>query len=382
MTIGIDKIGFFAPNLYVDLAELALERNIDPNKYIIGIGQNKMAVAPLSQDAVTLGANAAADLLNDRDKNAIDLVIFATESGLDYSKACSVYVHNLLNINPRARCIEMKQACYSTTAAIQLAKNHIQLHPDKKALIIASDISRYGLNTSGEPTQGAGAIALLISQNPRIAVIEDDAAYYTDDIMDFWRPHYSDVAIVDGQYSNDQYQKFFQTVYNDYREQTQRTLDDFAAICLHIPYSKIGYKTLKLIGDETTQSALFENYRLSTLYNREVGNIYTASLYLSLLSLLENGKLNGNDRIGLYSYGSGAVAEFFSIRLTDNYKNSLNHTTQKLLNQRQKLSIPEYEALFSSAPEPSTVIAKADTDRSLFFLNQIHEHKRLYQKQR
>src|SRR5699024_12304704 len=81
----------------------------------------------------------------------------------------------MLNIQPFARCIEMKEACYSATAAIQLAKDFLSNRPDKKVLVIASDIARYGLNSGGEPTQGAGAVAMLISHNPRILTLNDDS---------------------------------------------------------------------------------------------------------------------------------------------------------------------------------------------------------------
>ena len=33
MKIGIDKIGFYTSNMYVDMTELANARNEDPNKY-------------------------------------------------------------------------------------------------------------------------------------------------------------------------------------------------------------------------------------------------------------------------------------------------------------------------------------------------------------
>ena len=41
MKIGIDKIGFYTSNMYVDMTELANARNEDPNKYLIGIGRKK-----------------------------------------------------------------------------------------------------------------------------------------------------------------------------------------------------------------------------------------------------------------------------------------------------------------------------------------------------
>ena len=42
--VGIDKIGFYTPQQYLDLKDLAQARQVDPNKYLIGIGQSKMAV--------------------------------------------------------------------------------------------------------------------------------------------------------------------------------------------------------------------------------------------------------------------------------------------------------------------------------------------------
>src|SRR5690625_4951138 len=185
MKIGIDKIGLNVPHFYVDMNDLAVARDEDPAKYTIGLGQDEMAVAPITQDPVTLAANAALGILDDEDIEKIDFVMFGTETGIDHSKAAGVYVHNLLRLKPSVRTIEMKQACYGDTAAIQLAKGHIALHPESKVLILASDIARYGLNTPGEVTQGAGAVALLMSANPKVMVLEDENAYLTSDIMDF-----------------------------------------------------------------------------------------------------------------------------------------------------------------------------------------------------
>lgn len=380
MEIGLDKIGFYAPSTYIDMVDLAHARGIDPNKYTLGLGQDKQSVCPLSQDTVTLGANAAAKILSESDKDVIDLVILATESGIDHSKAGATSIHTLLGINPFARCVELKQACYGATAGIQLAKGHIALNPGKKALVIASDISRYGLNTGGEATQGVGSVAMLISANPQIMTLEEDASYFSDDIWDFWRPNYSDVAFVDGKYSNEQYQRLFTTVYENYLMKTKRTLTDFKALCFHIPYTKLGLKSLKLIANETDHATLFENFKISTKYNRQVGNIYTGSLYLSLLSLLENGDLNAGDRIGLYSYGSGAVGEFFSGVLQPNYKDALLMTHQKELDERKQLSIPEYEEQFKAklVTDGTHQILSRDSDG--FALESIRDHRRYYQK--
>ena len=145
----------------------------EPAKYTIGIGQEKMAVAPITQDAVTLAANAALRIIDEEDLAKIDLVIFGTESGIDNSKSGAVYVHDLLGIQEHARCIELKQACYGATAGIQLAKGHVALNPESRVLVLGSDISRYGIGTAGEVTQGAGAVAMIISAEPRILALEN-----------------------------------------------------------------------------------------------------------------------------------------------------------------------------------------------------------------
>src|SRR5690606_15419389 len=263
------------------MEKLAEARNIDPAKFTIGIGQSQMAVPPITQDTVTMAANAALQILDEDDKQSVDSVIFGTETGVDHSKSAAVYVHGLLGIQPQARSIEVKQACFGATAAIQMAKGHIALHPESKVLVLASDIARYGLNTAGESTQGAGAVAMLISANPRILVLEDDNSMLTDDIMDFWRPIYSDKAFVDGKYSNEQYILFFTKVWQAYKEKTGLDFSDFEAICFHMPYTKMGKKALMAVLDDAAEedaSRLMDNYQVSTTYNRNVGNIYTGSL--------------------------------------------------------------------------------------------------------
>lgn len=385
MKIGIDKIGFYAPHLYLDMNQLALHRGIEPEKFTIGIGQEEMAVAPITQDPVTLAANAALRILNDDDKEKIDLVMFGTESGIDHSKSAGIYVHHLLNLKKSARVIELKQACYGATAAVQLAKGHIALNPESKVLILASDIARYGLKTSGEVTQGAGAVAMVMSADPNILSIEDKSTFLTSDIMDFWRPTYSEEAFVDGKYSNEQYIAFFQETWKRYKAETNLQLNDFAAVCYHLPYTKMGLKALRTVlddGSKNTQDRLLRNYELSKTYNKLVGNIYTGSLYLSLLSLLDQQKdLVPGDRIGLYSYGSGAVAEFFSGILQPEYQDHLQiEENEELLSSRKELSVSEYEETFLKTLPQNGENLELDIndDPAVICVAGIKEHMRQY----
>ena len=86
MKIGIDKASFFTPPTYVDMVELAEARGVDPNKYLIGIGQEKMGIADKAYDVVAMAANAAQQILSDEDKEEIDMVLFATETGVDLDR--------------------------------------------------------------------------------------------------------------------------------------------------------------------------------------------------------------------------------------------------------------------------------------------------------
>jgi len=366
MNIGIDKLSFYVPNLYLDMNDLANARDTDPMKFHVGIGQDQMAVNPVSQDIITFGANAAAAILSQADKEQIDMVIVGTESGYDSSKASAVIIHHLLDIQPFARSFEIKEACYGATAAIKMATDYVRSHPERKVLVVASDLSRYGLHSDGEPTQGAGAVALLISKDPRVLVLEDDSVFFTNDIYDFWRPVYEEFPLVDGPLSNETYLQSFATVWAQHKQQTGLTLEDYAALCFHIPYTKIGKKALLSIAEETdekTLERLMAQYEESITYSRRVGNLYTGSLYLGLISLLENSfSLEAGSKIGLFSYGSGAVSEFFSGYLVEGYQNQLHSVEhQELLDNRKQLSIEDYENVFSeSLPNDGQSVSFAD----------------------
>ena len=383
MRIGIDKMAFATTNDYLDLVELAKERSVDPNKFTIGIGQDLQAVVPPTQDIVTLGATAAKKLLTPELEKNISTVIVATESGIDNSKASAIYIKHLLGLSDFTRTVEMKEACYSATAAIQFAKGVVALNPQETVLVIAADIARYGLNTPGEVTQGAGAVAMLISQNPHILTLEDTTVAYSKDIMDFWRPLYATEALVDGKYSTNVYIEFFLQTFTRYRQLTGRELADFAALTFHMPFTKMGKKGLEgLLKDRNDEVAqrLRTQLTASQLFSRQVGNLYTGSLYLSLMSLLQNSDLKAGSRIGLFSYGSGAEGEFYTGILEDGYEHYMNNI-QEELKHRHQVSVAEYEKLFNSqlGMNDQDIEFDVTNDPLPFVLKGQKDHQRIYE---
>ncbi len=142
MKVGIDLIHFATSNYYLDLETYAQEKGTDPNKYLIGIGQEKMSIAPPDEDIVTLSAKAAAPILDKIDKNTITAVLFATESGVDQSKSAGAFLHGLLDLPNRCRVVEFKHACYAGTAALQMATTMVRANHNETILVIAADIAK------------------------------------------------------------------------------------------------------------------------------------------------------------------------------------------------------------------------------------------------
>lgn len=384
MKIGIDKLAFATTNDYIDLRELARVRGDEPDKYTIGIGQDQQAVVPASQDIVTLGAAAAEKVLTPENRRRISTIIVATESGVDNSKASAIYVKHLLGLDDFVRTVELKEACYSATAGIQFARGLVALNPQEVVLVIAADIARYGLATPGEVTQGAGAVAMLISKDPHVLALEPTSVSLTKDIMDFWRPLYATEAIVEGKYSTNIYIDFFKQTLTRYEQLTGRRLADFSAVLFHLPFTKMGKKALEAVlgeRDDETAQRLRRALTASQVYSRQVGNLYTGSLYLGLLSYLQNGPAKSGDRLALFSYGSGAEGEFYTGIIQPQFAENMSDVATEL-KARHQVSIADYEKMFNDqlGMNPADVEFDVSADPAKFVLVGQKGHQRQYQR--
>ncbi len=388
LKVGIDTISCYSSHYVLSLEELAKARGVKANKYAESLGQYYMAVPPPNEDIVTMAANAAVDALRDIDKSSIELLLFATESGIDQSKAAGIYVHDLLDLPERCRVVELKQACYSATMALQLALPFLRQHPDKKALLIASDIARYGLGTTGESSQGAGAVAMVLSANPRIIAFDTEYGVATSNVMDFWRPNYSDTAFVEGKYSSKLYLQMLEKAWLQYTAISERKFSDHAYYCYHMPVPRLVETAHQYLAKISGQPKLSETHLQQAIgnalvYGRHIGNTYSASLYVGLTSLLDlTTEDMTNQRIGFYSYGSGCVAEYFSGVVQEGYKTALNIKKHKaMLDNRKVLSFSDYEAFFSfDYPKDGSLCEIPSHHSGLFRLAAIRDHQRVYEK--
>ena len=347
-----------------------------------------MAIPPPDEDIVTMAASAARPILDKAGREGIELLIFATESGVDHSKAAAMFLHGLLKLPTRCRAVELKQACYGATAGLQFAASMVTGQPGMKALIVGSDIARYDLRSPGEPTQGAGAVAMLVTVNPRVLALDPETGLYAEDVMDFWRPNYREEALVDGKYSMRVYLSALEECWKQYAERTGRQFHDIARYCYHLPFTRMAEKAHIRLAKfaalkELTGAELETEIGDSLRYNRITGNTYSASLYEGLTSLLDQcaDDLAGQ-RIGLFSYGSGCMGEYFSGVVQPGYRAHLFTDRQKaLLGGRTELTYRQYEDIFQLGfPTDGGDHTFAQYRTGPYRLAGVAQHKRLYEK--
>ncbi|MGW2047368.1 hydroxymethylglutaryl-CoA synthase [Streptomyces sp. NPDC001858] len=383
--IGIHDLSFATTEFVLPHTALAGHNGTDIGKYHHGIGQRSMSVPAADEDIVTLGAAAAAPVIERHGSDGIRTVIFATESSIDQAKSAGVYVHSLLGLPSATRVVEVKQACYGATAALQFAVGLVRRDPAQRVLVIASDVSKYDLDSPGEATQGAAAVAMLIAADPALVRIEEPSGVFTADVMDFWRPNYRETALVDGQESIGAYLLAVEGSWKDYTEQGGRALDEFAAFCYHQPFTKMAYKAhrqlLNTCGHDIDEERVARDLGATTAYNNVVGNSYTASMYLALAALLDHADDLTGRAVGFLSYGSGSVAEFFAGVVVPGYRDRLRTKAHReAIDRREPVDHARYRALHEYAlPADGGDHRTPAETTGPFRLAALRGHKRIYE---
>jgi hydroxymethylglutaryl-CoA synthase len=264
--VGIDDMAIYIPKLYIDYKDFAKARGIDPQKLEYGIGIKKMALADANQDPACMAANACLRLMkkNDLKPQAIGRIYVATESSLDESKAMNSFVIGMLeqvygeNTLEHAGGIECKFACVSGSYAIYDNANWIRARENNEqaAIVIVSDIAKYDIGSAGEYTQGAGAVALLIKDNPRLMAFDEKVtSTIIKNEYDFYRPFGKVTPLVNGIYSNLLYLIQVRKALEAYKDKATKLgfiklredesiTDHIDYINVHLPYRKMGEKAL------------------------------------------------------------------------------------------------------------------------------------------
>jgi hydroxymethylglutaryl-CoA synthase len=423
MKTGIDAITFDVAKIHLPIKTLAIARNIEPEKLEKGLGLIKMTLPDTYQDTVVFGANALTKLIEDNkiNLNEIGRIYVGTESAIDSSKPISSFLIALMEQkfgeDTLSECdvVDFTFACIGGVDALQNCIDFVKLNPTKKAIVVTTDLAKYDLNSTGEYTQGAGALAMLISTNPRIIAFENNWATSTKGVFDFFKPYrtiskesitgtttneswfdnleteieiHKDQPVFDGQYSNQCYMDRTRNAYFSFKKlkNTSETVyNSWKSIIMHLPYSFQGRRMLSEIyaldseskiisGDESTveyqnklkEISKSEEYKTfvtdklqpAELASSLIGNLYTGSIFMGLLSTLAHfydtkNEISGT-QFGFLAYGSGSKSKVFEGTIQPEWKSALIETNLfETLEKSTEIDFEAYEKLHKKEQKQS-----------------------------
>jgi hydroxymethylglutaryl-CoA synthase len=412
MAFGIEAASYYVPSLYLEIKDLAEKRGIEPAKLEKGLGLHKMGFPDVHEDAATFAAEALLKLIKDYNLNPkeISRIYLGTESALDAAKPTATYAMQMVEkvLEPEfgersfKNCdvVDMTFACIGAVDALHNSLDFVRVNPDKKAIVIASDYAKYELASSGEYTQGGGAVAVLVSSKPDLIEIENNWGVATESVFDFFKPRrhfkkedltnapenfpekieiFTDEPVFDGQYSNQCYQDRIREAYNHYKEITgkNKPYEAWKYLIFHLPYAFHGKRVFTEIyslenglsyetSEEQKAVAKSDEYiqfindkiEKSQRASSEIGNMYTASIFMALLSALqtsfnENEELEGQE-IGFLGYGSGSKSKVFAGKVSENWKTVVTKWNLfEELKNRTAIDFDTYEKLHRKQLENS-----------------------------
>ncbi len=405
MSVGIVDLSPYVGLASLDVTTLFEARRLDQARLANLMMTRKSVNLPI-EDSVSNAVNAALPLIErlGRDQvHRIEAVIVGTESGLDYGKAISSYVAHHLGLSHRCRSFEVKHACYGGTAALRTAEGLIAAMPvGSLVLAIATDAaSTAARNTYWEPSQGAGAVAMLVGHDPAVLAL-DRGAYgvFSQEVMDTLRPR-PDLEAGNTDLSLVSYLQALDATYQHYLDRVAGTdVWSFDRMILHTPFAGMVKGALRRLLTRragldlpAAEEYYTERTAASLAYCSEVGNIYSAALYLALCSMIDHDGPDQDQRYALFSYGSGCSAEFYSGIVPAGAREVLaRNELPARIAARHCLTMPEYETIsdlavqrmagvcdqvFDTAPYDH-VLAKVPTDHPTLVLDRISDYHRSY----
>jgi len=388
--IGILAVELYFPSTYVDQAELEDFDKVPKGKYTIGLGQTRMASVSDREDVNSIALTAVSNLMkkNHIDPKTIGRMEVGTETLVDKSKSVKTHLMSLFKEsgNHDIEGVTSTNACYGGTNALFNTINWLEsrAYDGRYGLIVCCDIAVYAKGNA-RPTGGAGAVAMLLGPNAPL-VFSECRSTYMNDVYDFYKPDpNSEYPIVDGKLSIEAYLTAVDYCYMLFKQKYKATygidltLDTIDYSCFHSPFAKMVQKGFTRLcfndilekpenhreiyelmkehkfsfDSRPLQTALLkyneENWKnkcnVSLLLSKELGNIYTGSLYTGLLSLICNKDINLQDKsILMFSYGSGCSASMFTIRGVGDYSQIASTADfHQRLSERLRLKVEEYD---------------------------------------
>ena len=136
------------------------------------------------EDAYTMAATAVLRLIRNYniDPRNIGQLALGTESSKDNS-AGAVIVRGMVDselerqglprLSRQLEVPEFKHACLGGVYALKSALRYVAFDAQgRQAIVVCSDIAEYERGSSGEQTQGAGAVAMLVEDDPKLFEVD------------------------------------------------------------------------------------------------------------------------------------------------------------------------------------------------------------------
>ena len=339
--VGIGDIRVYVPRMQIKLKDLverrvhedsSLERHF--GRAVAVTGQRAIRFPAPGEDSATMAAEAAYELMADNSGKSLAglrYLAVGTETGVDHSKPVASYVQGMLQrsglpLPSSLATFQVQHACAGgTVGLLSVAGMLAASGRQESGMVITTDISRYTTKTTAELTQGAGAAAILVETDPRLLELDlANAGLCSRDVDDFFRPLGSVTAKVKGSYSMDCYNQSLDDAFQDHASRTGTTPAELLAetdfVVLHTPFRNMPEMAMKKL--LKNHLGLDEHDAIAWLDERgfykgvdpiaDIGNAYSASLYLFLAFLLEDRYRKLGDaiigkKILIASYGSGNI---------------------------------------------------------------------------
>ena len=356
---GIEKINVYPTALQLNLEDLANARGYDVEHMRKELMVEHRGVNPPWEDVVTMAVNAAKPMLSKEDIDSIGLLIIATETGLDGEKSLSSWVFEHLGLPSTCRHFEIKIACYSGTAALKMAVSWLNsgfARKGQKALIVTTDESLNSLHKPWEYICGGGAVAMLVSDKPDFLELEiEKFGVYAHEVSDVIRP-LPWLETGNSEHSLFSYMEALAATYEDFEANVPDVNFEtyFKYNVYHVPFSGISFRAHKLLMNMNTDSdaeTILKSFKKkvfpSITHAKHIGATYGGSIFIALLGTIDVvDDLLPEDRIGVFSYGSGSCAEFYCFKYTAQSKQVAKQGGLKeRIQNRIPITVADYEAM-------------------------------------
>lgn len=325
--VGIHDLSVAIPALRYPITALAELRGLEADKLRLGLGLEQMAVPDVDEDVVTLGARAIINLLEKQAlaPQAVGRIYLGTESAVDGAKPTATYMAKLVEewfeathgARSLKHCdvVDLTFACIGGIDALQNACDWVLaggVEANRQAIVVAADTARYQQQSTGEYTQGAGAVAVLVRLQPGLVSIDPHWGVGMEGVHDFYKPlrpmhkqtllqqvldaagsqasvkavwqhlqneqfsdfttpdavwyGHDDTPLFDGQYSNQCYTDRMEEALAHHAEQAgksiaQLLLHEWQGIVFHLPYAFHGKRMLAgTFTRAVAEAGLWEKY--------------------------------------------------------------------------------------------------------------------------